>query len=142
MKYVLGFLFHAKTGKVALIQKRRPAWMAGKLNGVGGRVEEGETFLAAMERECLEETGATVTNWRLRGIVHHGNVDAHVIRIYSATADVVIRDTTDEHVRWFNPNEPWPQWMPNLRWMLPIVMSKSDEFFHVHDATEPWKDFP
>src|SRR5690349_13991679 len=39
--YALGFLFDG-TGRVVLIRKRRPAWQAGLLNGVGGKVEPGE----------------------------------------------------------------------------------------------------
>ena len=39
---ILGFLFDDK-GNVALIRKHSPAWQAGRLNGLGGRVEHGET---------------------------------------------------------------------------------------------------
>jgi 8-oxo-dGTP diphosphatase len=52
--YVLGFLFDKD--KVVLIRKNRPFWMRGKLNGVGGKIEEGETAKQAMVREFREET--------------------------------------------------------------------------------------
>lgn len=54
--YVLGFAFD-HLGRVALIRKNKPKWQAGLLNGVGGKVEEGETYLQAMVREFCEETG-------------------------------------------------------------------------------------
>ena len=38
-EYVCGFLFSPDRKKVLLIRKRRPAWQAGKLNGVGGKVD-------------------------------------------------------------------------------------------------------
>ena len=37
--------------------------------GVGGHFEEGESPEDCLRRECLEETGLTLTNWAFRGIV-------------------------------------------------------------------------
>lgn len=57
MKYVLGFLFDISDASVLLVRKNRPEWQAGLLNGIGGKIEEGEEPLAAMKREFFEETG-------------------------------------------------------------------------------------
>lgn len=57
-QYVCGFAFDP-LGQVVLIQKKRPAWQAGKLNGVGGHVEPGEAPASAMAREFFEETGVS-----------------------------------------------------------------------------------
>lgn len=54
-RYVLGFMVWGSL--VSLIRKKRPEWQAGKLNGVGGHVEEGEPPRNAMAREFFEETG-------------------------------------------------------------------------------------
>ena len=62
--YVAGFLFSADLSKVLLIRKLKPAWQAGKLNGVGGKVEPGETPTAAMVREFYEEAGGHIYNWK------------------------------------------------------------------------------
>lgn len=56
-EYVLGFAFDKSLTRVALIRKQRPQWQKGKLNGIGGHVEEGETSIAAMVREFREECG-------------------------------------------------------------------------------------
>lgn len=50
---------------VALIRKLKPSWQKGKLNGIGGKVEEGEHPSEAMAREFLEETGHSTcpTQW-------------------------------------------------------------------------------
>lgn len=55
--YVLCFMFSPDGDKVVLIKKNKPEWQAGKLNGLGGKVDEGENIHAALVREFLEETG-------------------------------------------------------------------------------------
>lgn len=56
MNYVAGFMFDYEKTQVALIRKLKPKWQAGLLNGVGGKIEEGETNFEAMVREFKEET--------------------------------------------------------------------------------------
>jgi 8-oxo-dGTP pyrophosphatase MutT (NUDIX family) len=55
-RYVLGFVFDRGFRHVLLICKTSPEWQAGRLNGLGGKIEPGETPLLAMERELREET--------------------------------------------------------------------------------------
>lgn len=64
--YVLGFYGEADTNRIVLIRKNRPEWCAGKLNGLGGSIEEDETAVDAMVREFYEESGIQTTpaNWR------------------------------------------------------------------------------
>ena len=50
-------MFTPDLDNVVLIRKSRPEWQAGRLNGVGGKVEEGEDPYQAMRREFWEETG-------------------------------------------------------------------------------------
>lgn len=66
MKYVAGFMFSRDLASVALIRKAEPEWQRGKLNGVGGKIEEGESSVAAMQREFAEETGWCTSShiWR------------------------------------------------------------------------------
>lgn len=54
-KYVIGFAFVGDD--VLLIKKTKPAWQAGRYNGVGGKIEASELPLNAMHREFMEETG-------------------------------------------------------------------------------------
>ena len=44
-KYTLGFIFTPALDKVLLVHKISPEWQAGKINGVGGKIEEGELIL-------------------------------------------------------------------------------------------------
>lgn len=65
-RYVLGFLFREDRQSVVLIRKQKPAWQAGLLNGIGGKVEAEEPIYNAMVREFREETGVDTMdlNWR------------------------------------------------------------------------------
>ena len=55
--YTLGFLF--RDGKIILAEKKRKIGV-GKLNGYGGRVEEGEEKIGSLIRELGEECGVVV----------------------------------------------------------------------------------
>lgn len=95
-EYVVGFAF-TPNSRVVLIEKQRPDWQRGKLNGVGGKVEIGEGFHAAMAREFYEETGVEHNDWRLAGIMHGDDWRAYVM---TATSEAfwVAKTTTDEKV--------------------------------------------
>lgn len=68
-KYVLGFAFSKDKKEVILIEKQKPDWQKGKLNGVGGKIEKDEMPHLAMVREFEEETGVStdVIQWDLFG---------------------------------------------------------------------------
>jgi len=61
--------FVISSGKVLLIRKKR-GFGAGKVNGVGGKVEDGEPLEEAARREILEEVGLKVPNVHHRGVLH------------------------------------------------------------------------
>lgn len=63
-QYVAGFLFSRDLKNVMLIRKTKPAWQAGKLNAIGGKIEPGETEYGAMVREFEEETGIKHFGWK------------------------------------------------------------------------------
>lgn len=79
-QYCLGFLFDEDYRAVMLIRKARPDWQKGKLNGVGGHVEEGEEPLQAMAREFKEETGASIAEgtWRCFGALEGTDFRVHL----------------------------------------------------------------
>lgn len=66
MYYCLGFVFNEY--EVLLTRKKfGPPNLIGKLNGIGGKVNQPEEgHEAAMERECLEETGHSL-EWDYSG---------------------------------------------------------------------------
>lgn len=62
--YVLGFLFNSERDQVLLIKKEKPLWQVGLLNGIGGKIEPGETASEAMHREAMEEADVD-EQWKL-----------------------------------------------------------------------------
>lgn len=76
-KYVVGFLFNKTMSNVALIEKIKPKWQKGFLNGIGGKIENNESALEAMIREFYEETGHKFENWqyycRMKGKNYDGS---------------------------------------------------------------------
>lgn len=69
-QYVLGFAFDADRQNVVLIEKQRPDWQKGQMNGIGGKVEPSDASIkGAMIREFFEETGVQteLTDWHCYG---------------------------------------------------------------------------
>lgn len=136
-KYVCGFLFDSNA-RVLLIEKVRPDWQAGKLNGVGGRVEEGETEVEAMRRECQEETGIDCDNWLLFCILQDAR--GWPVYFYYGAANIYsAQRLTDEQpvIVDFLDLQTDSRAIPNLRWLVPMAQSMRDEtisHFNVHEA--------
>lgn len=133
-KYVVGFLFWKDW--VLLLIKNKPDWQAGKLNGIGGKVEPGENFLAAMVREWNEETLGEMSvfsePWREFAIERgmDGDGEAWETRFYSQdVSDLAERprapkqNDAGETMGWIQP-ECVGTHLPcidNLLWLIPLA---------------------
>ena len=128
-RYVLGFLFNDDLSSVLLIEKKRPTWQAGKLNGIGGHIEEGEAADQAMRREFLEETGVDVGSWRQ--FLELTDENHFHIACYFAVSNEdegnefeLARSMTDERVVIAHCEELSDEnTVPNVRWMVPMAIS-------------------
>ncbi len=100
--YVVGFMFSPDLEKVALIRKKRPAWQAGLLNGIGGKIEALEPPAVAMAREFLEETGSRTHpgEWKHYHTMSGADRDGRAFRVefFFATGDVVRLRTMEDEV--------------------------------------------
>jgi 8-oxo-dGTP diphosphatase len=120
--YALGFSCTSK--QVVLIRKARPAWQAGRLNGVGGKIEAGESSLAAMVREYHEETGVLtdVDSWLPFGRVSGENFSVDLFLRRTEVLDPV-ESLTDEAVSVHSFESvvglaQAGQLVPNVSWLL------------------------
>lgn len=60
-------LLFLRRGDELLLAMKKRGFGAGKWNGVGGKLEPGESLETALVRECVEEIGVTPTSWRAVG---------------------------------------------------------------------------
>lgn len=122
MTYVLGFLFSQNRQQVVLIRKTKPDWQAGKLNGVGGKVEDGEHPAVSMEREFLEETGCVVKDWQLFATMRFKSAEVFCYRAFGDAG--IAADGKEEVPGWYfvdsavQRNDP----IPNLKWLIPLAL--------------------
>lgn len=96
--YVLGFLFKHDLSEVVLIKKNRPDWQKGFLNGVGGKINDGESSSAAMTREFFEETGCILYDWEFVGEMSGTDWNVHVFKRATLTLHGVNAATDEEIV--------------------------------------------
>lgn len=126
-RYVLGFLFDNNMEFVALIKKIRPEWQRGLFNGIGGKIEPGETPDEAMIREFIEEAGVRYTDWTLFATLA-GN-DNEIYCYYGVSEDIWDVETTEEErVEVVNISliDNY-KILPNLKWLIPAAMMNNGE---------------
>lgn len=126
-KYVAGLLFSKNKKAVLLILKKRPSWQKGKLNAIGGHVEEGETCHEAMVREFKEETGLLVPDWRnfctLTNETHKG-----VVEFYCAFGNIYdTKSLTDENIYVATLSLLPTMIIPNLAWLIPMALADREK---------------
>lgn len=123
--YVLGFLFNHEGSEVALIRKNRPDWQAGRLNGIGGKIEPNEWPLAAMTREFAEEAGVIVapTLWSHLMTREGPHYRVYVFVAFHSTFLNAVRTVTDEVVGVYERRSLPATVLPNVRWMLEFATS-------------------
>lgn len=130
MNYVLGFAFNSDLSQIILINKLRPSWQAGTLNGVGGKIEPGESPLEAMYREFEEETGIICDLWpwipvcEMRGPHKHDPTNWLVIvfaTILHNGTFAAARSTTDEKIsKVTSVVTPCSLYQPNIPWLVAL----------------------
>nr|WP_290670488.1 8-oxo-dGTP diphosphatase [Ardenticatena sp.] len=125
-------IFLQRENDILLLRGAAHKWFAGRYNGVGGHVEPGETILEAAIREVREETGASPTTLRLRGIVHITGTPGVLLFVFTGTIEGDLHATTDEGTL---------EWIPrttlhtvplvaDLHWLLPRILDEQREIVY------------
>ena len=133
-------LLHAG-GRVLLGRKKR-GFGEGKLNGFGGKIEPGETILAAALRETHEEACVAPTDAALVGhllFTFVGHAEALEVHVFRATAFTGTPAETDEMAPAWHPETALPlgaMWLDDAHW-LPLLLQgrrfRGSFLFEGHD---------
>lgn len=128
---------------VLLVRKNHPSWQAGRLNGIGGRAEKGETPLDCAIREFTEETGVAPPALRKFCTLADSRVIVHFFAGEWTGEGPETRDVNDrdEPIEWHRLNSEimedgevgHPEWsysewaIENLSWLIPMARER----FHI-----------
>lgn len=121
--YALGLAFCHQMRNIVLIRKVRPKWQAGRWNGVGGKIEEKETPLHAMQREFWEETGVTGLDWHPLARVKGLGWKMHVFQ--ASSHDIFnCRTMEEEEIRIFHVNHAMEEagLISSIRFYIPLAI--------------------
>lgn len=133
-RYVVGFLFTEDYSSVLLVEKNRPEWQKGRLNGIGGHIEIGEVPDQAIAREFQEETGLIGIPWKEFCYVYSGNYE---IFFYTANKCTGIPySVTDEIVNWFSSKYLPESIVSNLEWLIPMAKYKLSIHAEIYHPNE------
>lgn len=151
MDYVVGYMLRPSREEVLLLCKQHPEYQKGKWNGVGGKIEAGESSIAAMVREFHEEAGVLTTqrDWEHFATLHSTRPDAgsggtgYTIYLFRSIVEEFpyFKQMTDEPLEIFNladiyrgtsrglipETQPIPT-LPNMRFLLPLAFSFQIQF--------------
>lgn len=135
-RYVAGFLFYGED--ILLIRKAKPEWQRGKLNGIGGHVEEGENFRSAMVREFKEETGIDVDSWEHMASLHGETIESasngpgrpFIVEFFRAEIPLseprpipIEEEGAGQPLEWHHVRTATAAVLPNLRWLIPMAFA-------------------
>lgn len=126
--HTLGFIFNPTFSKVLLVEKQRPDWQKGRLNGVGGKIEQGEKSLNCIVREVREESNLEIQkeNWAYVGEIK-SSVFLMDVDVYAAIYGGNLNDaitTTNEIVGWHDIKNLPEKILPNINWLVPLAIDK------------------
>lgn len=129
MKKILTLCIIHKYPRVLLGMKKR-GFGAGKWNGFGGKVEQGETIKEAAKREIYEEAGIALRDKDINkaGVIEFefkGDpeiLEVHIFRAHKFSGEP--KETDEMRPAWFEAHEiPYNNmWADDAHWM-PLLLS-------------------
>ena len=132
-----------KDNKILLAMKKR-GFGEGKYNGVGGKIERGETPEEAMIRETQEEIAVTPMEYEKVGIIefdefYKGQKEKVMFHLYVASEWQGEPTESDEmKPEWFDIQSiPYDKMFPDDKYWLPLILEgrKIKAYF---DFDEEW----
>jgi 8-oxo-dGTP diphosphatase len=121
--YVLALLFTPDGAGVVLMHRTRPAWQAGRVNALGGKLHPGERPADAARREVREEAGVDVDGWEEFLVWDDAQYRMHAVRAFSPRA-AEARTAEDQAVFLADARALPPNVIDNLRWLVPLALDR------------------
>lgn len=126
-----------------LLGLKKRGFGEGKYNGVGGKLEPGETKEEALLREVREEIGINLLKYDYRGKIefielYQGNKTNLIFYLYTATSwegDII--ETEEIKPYWFNKESiPYAKMFNDDKFWLPYILKghNINAFFEFDDA--------
>lgn len=139
VEYVLGFAFDPIGQYVLLINKNRPKWQEGLLNGVGGKVDaEDKSLEDAMVREFKEETGINTTKADWKYVGEHAISGKFSLSLFCTrlTDDQIseLQQPTDEKPVWIDIQTIGELYFTGVQG-LPMYLSCAEYHLFLPDST-------
>ncbi len=124
-KYVCGFVNFQD--EIIFIHKARGKHKD-QHNGLGGKVEPGESVVRAMQREAFEEAGIVLSAKEIElKVVLKGQSNDQIYEIYFFLCTVPVKEdlksSSEGQVKWFKFGDFPPTCVHNLHWLVPLCMS-------------------
>lgn len=130
-KKTLSLLFLRKDGQILLAMKKR-GFGEGRWNGVGGKVEKGESVEEAMIRETQEEIGITPTSYQKVANIRFDEFfkgEPAIMHVHIFTASEWTGEPTESDEmapKWFKESDvPYEQmWADDPYWLPQVLEGK------------------
>ncbi|MCA9872171.1 MAG: NUDIX domain-containing protein [Anaerolineales bacterium] len=128
--YVLGFAFDSND-RCVLIDRNKDDWQQGRINGLGGSIEEGETAISAMMREFREECGVETASFDWRYILTVCNPEWK-IAVFKGQIDESVTLSNCEEGDVFWAASPPPRMDPTALWLYWLCRDGSLAGFNIY----------
>ena len=109
---------------------KKKGFGAGRWNGFGGKVEQGETIEEAAKREVAEESGVTVGKLNQAGIISFDFkqdiggkiIEVHIFKAKDFTGEPI--ETDEMKPQWFSFDQiPYDQMWSDDKYWLPLLIT-------------------
>lgn len=113
---------------MVLLGMKKRGFGAGRWNGFGGKVIDGESIKSAAQREVLEETGLAIKHIEKIGVINFKfqdgspGVEAHIFKAIDFDGKLIASE--EMKPKWFHVNNlPFQEMWPADAYWLPLLLN-------------------